>query len=65
MYNVQEIEENINLCDGFNGRFLYDEPLADKTTFKVGGSARIFVEPFDIKSFQNFVCLAKKMMFQY
>ena len=47
MYNVQEIEENINLCDGFNGRFLYDEPLADKTTFKVGGSARIFVEPFD------------------
>ena len=65
MYNVQEIEENINLCDGFNGRFLYDEPLADKTTFKVGGSARIFVEPFDIKSFQNFVCLAKKMMFPF
>ena len=27
MYNVQEIEENINLCDGFNGRFLYDEEI--------------------------------------
>ena len=34
MYNVQEIEENINLCDGFNGRFLYDEPLERLVLFK-------------------------------
>ncbi len=61
MYNVQEIEENINLCGDFNGGFLQDEPMADKTTFKVGGFAKVFVEPYDVISLQKFISISKKM----
>jgi len=50
MYNVRKIEENINICGEFRGRILYDEPLAEKTTFKVGGNAAIFIQPKDFES---------------
>lgn len=51
MYNVRKIEENINMRGDFHGRFLYDEPLALWTTFKVGGPAPLLVEPKDVPSF--------------
>ncbi len=51
MYNVRKIEENINMRGDFHGRFLYGEPLAPRTTFKVGGPALLLVEPQDVPSF--------------
>lgn len=53
MYNVHEIEENINLYGEFRGRFLYGEPLAARTTFRVGGSAALLVEPADAESLRT------------
>lgn len=51
MYNVRKIEENINMRGDFQGVFLYDELLAPRTTFKVGGSTPLLVEPCNISSF--------------
>ncbi|AEE16885.1 UDP-N-acetylmuramate dehydrogenase [Treponema brennaborense] len=50
MYNVRKIEENINICGQFRGEILYDEPLAPRTTFKVGGRAAVLAEPADVPS---------------
>lgn len=51
MYNVRKIEENINMRGDFQGTFLYDQELAPRTTFKVGGRAQILVEPASVASF--------------
>ena len=51
MYNVRKIEENINMRGDFQGTFLYDQELAPRTTFKVGGKAQILVEPATVDSF--------------
>ena len=51
MYNVRKIEENINMRGDFQGTFLYDQELAPRTTFKVGGKAQVLVEPATTKSF--------------
>lgn len=51
MYNVRKIEENINMRGEFQGLFLFDEALAPRTTFKVGGSTPLLVEPMDEDSF--------------
>ncbi len=50
MYNVLEIEENINLWGSFDGCFLYNESMAERTTFKVGGKAAVFIEPKNVDS---------------
>ncbi|MBO5137459.1 MAG: UDP-N-acetylmuramate dehydrogenase [Spirochaetaceae bacterium] len=55
MYNVRKIAENINTQGKFQGQILQDEPLAQRTTFKVGGNAALFFEPQDIASLQ--LCL--------
>lgn len=51
MYNVRKIEENINMRGDFQGTFLYDQELAPRTTFKVGGKAQVLVEPATVESF--------------
>lgn len=51
MYNVRKIEENINMRGDFHGLFLFDEPLAPRTTFKVGGGTPLLIEPQDETSF--------------
>ena len=51
MYNVRKIEENINMRGDFQGTFLYDQELAPRTTFKVGGKAQVLVEPATMESF--------------
>ena len=51
MYNVRKIEENINMRGDFQGTFLYDQELAPRTTFKVGGRAQILMEPASVESF--------------
>jgi UDP-N-acetylmuramate dehydrogenase len=37
-----------------------NEPLKDKTTFKIGGAARFFSEPKDISDLKSLIILAKK-----
>ena len=51
MYNVRKIEENINMGGDFQGCFLYDQALAERTSFRVGGAAPVVVEPGTVESF--------------
>lgn len=50
MYNLREITEKSNISTSFNGRILFDEKIAPKTSFKIGGNAPIFAEPKDDSS---------------
>ena len=36
------------LKTGFCAKFSFNEPIASKTTFKIGGNALVFVEPEDV-----------------
>ncbi len=65
MYNVRKMEENINICGDFKGKILYNEPMAEKTTFKVGGSAAVVIEPADIDSLVIAVRAAHKSNVPY
>lgn len=58
MYNVRKIEENINMWGHFQGKILFDEDLAPRTTFKVGGKTPLFIEPENIDSF---ICALKAL----
>lgn len=44
----------------FNGKILFNEKIAPRTTFKVGGIAKVFAEPEDINSF----CILLKFVFE-
>lgn len=44
----------------FNGKISFDENIAPRTTFKVGGTAKVFAEPEDINSF----CRLLKFIFE-
>ena len=50
MYNLREITERSNISTSFKGRILFDEKIAPKTSFKIGGNAPIFAEPKDDSS---------------
>jgi UDP-N-acetylmuramate dehydrogenase len=45
MITLQKFIEKINSRRGFRGFLAYDEPLANHTTFRVGGPADLFVRP--------------------
>ena len=49
-YSIREIGENIKKLPSFKGNVLFDEPMALRTTMKVGGRAALFVEPYDALS---------------
>ncbi|MBO7174855.1 MAG: UDP-N-acetylmuramate dehydrogenase [Spirochaetaceae bacterium] len=65
MYNVRKIEENINMRGDFQGFFLYDQELAPRTSFKVGGKAQLLVEPATKESFLMVLESLKKYGFPY
>lgn len=65
MYNVRKIEENINMRGDFQGLFLYDQELAPRTSFKVGGKAQLLVEPATNESFLMVLETLKKLRFPY
>ena len=65
MYNVRKIEENINMRGDFQGAFLYDQELAQRTTFKVGGKARLLVEPHNRDSFLQAIQTLKNLGISY
>jgi UDP-N-acetylmuramate dehydrogenase len=42
------------------GKIKFKEPLRDKTTFKIGGSAKFFIEPKDIEDLKLLINLLKR-----
>jgi len=42
------------------GKIKFKEPLRDKTTFKIGGSAKFFIEPKDIEDLRLLINLLKR-----
>lgn len=50
--NYNKIIEILNNHDAFIGDILLNEPLAPKTTFKIGGNADLFIAPQNYYSFQ-------------
>ncbi len=49
-FSIRELGENINNSNFFEGTVLYDEELKLHTTIKIGGKAKIFVEPKTVDS---------------
>jgi len=50
----------MNWWKSLKGKIRFDEPLKNHTTFKIGGPAKIFIEPHDLKDLSIAVALAKK-----
>lgn len=55
----------MNWCKSLKGKIRLDEPLADHTTFKIGGPAKYFIEPKDLDDLNRLVDLtrSRKMPF--
>ena len=51
MNNLRKIAEMCNTSACFRGKILYKEPMAEHTSFRVGGPADVFIEPADEQSF--------------
>ena len=49
MTSIRETAEKFN-TDDFKGRILFSETMANHTTFRIGGPAPLFIEPFDVPS---------------
>ena len=49
MTSIRETAEKFN-TDDFKGRILFSETMANHTTFRIGGAAPLFIEPFDVSS---------------
>ena len=60
MNNLLKNSLNFNINGSYNGIFLQNEPLKDKTTFKIGGNATYFAQPNDINSLIYLLTEAKK-----
>ena len=60
MNNLLKKSVNFNIIDNYNGIFLQNESLKDKTTFKIGGNASFFAKPEDSKSLIALLSWAKE-----
>ncbi|MDE5898406.1 MAG: FAD-binding protein, partial [Treponemataceae bacterium] len=49
--SIRELIENFKIGGTYRGVVSYDEPIAPRTTFQIGGSAPFFFEPADKESF--------------
>ncbi len=65
MEDFSSFVEYIKNHDNFKGTITENEPLAQKSTFKIGANARVFVAPTDYYSFQLTLrrILAQKLPF--
>ena len=43
--SIRKLVENFKLTHKFAGRILFDEPMKNRTSFKIGGNAPLFIEP--------------------
>lgn len=50
---------------GFCANFRFNEPMAKKTTFKIGGNALVFVEPEDVTQILDILLWTKKYSVPY
>ena len=60
MNNLLKKSVNFNIIDNYNGIFLQNESLKEKTTFKIGGNASFFAKPEDSKSLITLLSWAKE-----
>ncbi len=60
MNNLLKKSVNFNIIDSYNGIFLQNESLKEKTTFKIGGNASFFAKPADTKSLIALLSWAKE-----
>jgi len=49
----------MNWWKSLKGRVRFEEPLKNHTTFKIGGPAKFFIEPLDLKDLKQAASLAK------
>lgn len=61
MNNLLKNSLNFNIDTSYNGIFLKNESLKDKTTFKIGGNATFFARPNDVESLIFLLQEAKKL----
>ena len=62
-HNVMDIVSKFKefaLKTGFCAKFSFNEPMASKTTFKIGGNALVFVEPEDVSQILDLLLWTKK-----
>jgi len=52
MYDFSNFVSYLQSSDSFKGKILLNEPLAKKSTFKIGGNANLFIAPQNFISFQ-------------
>lgn len=52
MKNLDEILASLKNYEAFKGEIKINEPMASKTTFKIGGNAALFIAPKNYYSFQ-------------
>ena len=57
---VQEIFRAFIKNTGFSEKVLFDEEIAPKTTFKIGGKAAVFIAPENYFQLQDILTLVKK-----
>ena len=58
---IATIIEKIRGYEVFEGKILENEALAPKTTFKIGGKARLFIAPENYNSFQKVISILVEM----
>ena len=58
--DTKDVVQNFIKKTGFSSKILFDEEIAPRTTFKIGGKAAVFVEPEDTFQLQDIIALSKK-----
>jgi len=49
-----------SILTGSKAKVKFDEPLREKTSFKIGGPAKFFIEPYDINDLRLLITQAKR-----
>lgn len=49
-----------SIFEGLKGKVIFDEPLKEHTTFKIGGEAQFFIEPCNINDLRLLILLVKR-----
>lgn len=57
--SIRKLVENFKLTHKFAGRILFDEPMKNRTSFKIGGNAPLFIEPANEDSLVSVLDLLK------
>lgn len=57
--NTEMAKKKKEIFNGIKGKVRFEEPLKKHTTFKIGGPAKFFIEPLDLKDLRTAVSLAR------